>query len=103
MNTPKQTKRHCPTCRKHTVQKVSVNKARGRSTAHPMSRGATARVRLRGERRGFGNLGRYSKPPKPKMTGKKMTKKTDFRYACSVCGAMTTQKKGIRAKKVELV
>jgi ribosomal protein L44E len=103
MNIPKQTKRHCPRCNKHTPQKVSINKARGRSSAHPMSRGSTMRVRMRGERRGHGNLGRYSKPPKPKMTGKKMTKKTDFRYTCSVCGYTTMQNRGIRAKKVELV
>ncbi len=103
MNTPKQTKRHCSRCKKHTPQKVTLNKARGRSTTHTMSRFGTSRLRLRGERRGHGNLGRYSKPPKPKMTGKKMTKKTDFRYTCSECGYMTMQKRGIRAKKVELV
>lgn len=103
MKVPKQIKRHCPSCRKHTAQKVTQNKSRGRSTAHPLSRGSTARIRERGERRGYGNLGRYSKPPKPKMTGKKMSKKTDFRYTCSVCGRTTTQSGGIRAKKVEFV
>ena len=85
MKIPKQTRRHCPKCGKHTEQKVTQNKARGRSSAHPLSAGSTKRIRLRGERRGSGNLGRYSKPPKPKMTGKKMTKKTDLRYTCSEC------------------
>jgi large subunit ribosomal protein L44e len=103
MNFPKQMNRHCPTCNKHTPQKVSVNKARSRSSTHPLSRGSNTRIYLRGQRVGHGNLGKYSKPPKPKMTGKKMSKKTDFRYSCSVCGMMTTQKKGFRAKKVELV
>jgi len=103
MKLPKQGNRHCPTCKKHTPQKITQNKQRGRSTVHTMSKDATARLRMRGERRGHGNLGRYSRPPKPKMTGKKMTKKTDFRYTCTVCGRTTTQKKGIRAKKVELI
>jgi len=103
MKVPKQVNRHCKRCRKHTPHKVSQNKARGRSTAHPMSYGSVVRVRLRGQRRGFGNLGRFSKPPKPKMTGKKMSKKTDFRYTCSVCGIASVQRKGIRAKKVEMI
>ncbi len=103
MKIPKQTRRHCPKCGKHTEQKVTQNKARGRSSAHPLSAGSTKRIRLRGERRGSGNLGRYSKPPKPKMTGKKMTKKTDLRYTCSECKRVFTQKTGKRAKKVELV
>jgi len=103
MNIPKQVNRHCKWCNKHTPHKISLNKARSRSSAHPMSRGSTMRLRLRGERRGHGNLGRYSKPPKPKMTGKKMTKKTDLRYTCSVCTKMTTQNRGIRTKKVELI
>lgn len=103
MKVPKQVRRHCPSCRKHTQHKVTQNKARGRSSTHPMSRGGPSRVRARGERRGYGNLGRYSRPPKPKMTGKKMTKKTDFRYACGECGRVHTQSSGKRAKKVELV
>ena len=103
MKVPKQVKRHCPNCNKHTVQKVTQHKARGRSSAHPLSRGSTRRIRLRGLRRGFGNLGRYSKPPKPKMTGKKMTKKTDFRYTCQECKRTFVQRSGIRTKKVELV
>ncbi len=103
MKVPKQVKRHCPKCNKHTTQKVAVNKSRGRSSTHPMSRGSTMRIQLRGERRGFGNLGRYSRPPKPKMVGKKLSKKTDFRYTCPECKRTFTQKEGIRTKKVELV
>lgn len=48
-------------------------------------------------------MGKYSKPPKPKMVGKKLSKKTDFRYTCKACGKTHAQSKGIRAKKVELV
>lgn len=103
MKVPKQTNRHCPNCKKHTSHKVIQSKSRGRNQARPLSIGSKKRVRLRGERRGAGNLGKYSKPPKPKMTGKKLTKKTDFRYQCSVCKKMHVQRYGIRAKKVELV
>ena len=103
MKIPKATRRHCPFCRKHTDQKVAQNKARGRSQSHTLSRGSTKRVRMRGERRGFGNLGKYSKPPKPKMTGKKLSKKLDLRYTCSVCKKTSCQSSGIRAKKVEMV
>jgi len=103
MKVPKQVKRHCPYCNKHTSHKVIQSKARGRNQSHPLSTGSKKRVRLRGERRGSGNLGKYSKPPKPKMTGKKLSRKTDFRYQCSECKKMHMQKSGIRAKKVELV
>lgn len=102
MKIPKQTTRHCPYCRKHTEQKVAQNKARGRSSTHPLSRGATSRIRKRGLRRGAGNLGRYSKPPKPKLSGKKLSKKLDLRYTCKECKKTHCQASGIRAKKVEM-
>lgn len=103
MKIPKVTKRHCPFCKKHTEQKVVQSKNKGRNATHPISKGATKRVRMRGERRGAGNLGRYSKPAKPKMTGKKLTKKLDLRYQCSECKKSHCQSSGIRAKKVEMV
>jgi large subunit ribosomal protein L44e len=96
-------KRYCPFCRKHTEQKVSLAKKKGRNASRPLSKGSTPRVRARGLRRGAGNLGKYSKPPKPKRSGKKMSKKTDFRYTCKECNKTHTQGKGFRAKKVELV
>ncbi len=103
MKVPKQMNRHCPRCNKHTLHKVTQSKSRGRNQSHPLSIGSKVRVRLRGERRGSGNLGKYSKPPKPKMTGKKLSKKTDFRYQCTECKKMSVQKGGLRAKKVEFV
>ena len=103
MKVPKVTKRHCPYCGKHTEQKVVLAKRKGRSSAHPLSKGGTTRVKARGLRRGAGNLGRYSKPTKPKLSGKKLSKKTDFRYECTVCKKVTSQEAGIRAKKVELI
>jgi len=103
MKVPKQVNRHCPYCNKHTSHKVIQSKNRGRNQSHPLSIGSKVRVRLRGERRGDGNLGKYSKPPKPKMTGKKQSKKSDFRYQCAECRKMHVQKRGIRAKKIEMV
>ena len=102
MKVPKNVRRHCPKCSKHTEHKVAQAKRKGRSSTHPLSRGGTPRVRARGQRRGAGNLGRYSKPTKPKMSGKKLSKKTDMRYTCTACNKTTTQSTGTRAKKVEL-
>jgi len=85
------------------AHKVMQSKKRTRGTARPLSRGSKFRIHKRGEDVGTGNHGRYSKPPKPKMTGKKQTKKTDLRYECSECKKQHMQSSGIRAKKVEFV
>lgn len=103
MKYPKAVKRHCPFCNKHTEHKVTESKKRARNQARPLSVGSKKRVQARGERRGAGNLGKYSKPTKPKMIGKKLSKKTDFRYTCKQCRKTHSQKQGVRAKKVELV
>jgi large subunit ribosomal protein L44e len=103
MKVPKITKRHCPKCNKHTEMKVVQSKRRARNATRPLSVGSTHRVRARGQRRGAGNLGKYSKPTKPKMIGKKLTKKTDFRYVCGECSKQHMQSGGIRAKKVEII
>lgn len=101
MKVPKTVRRLCPFCRKHTEHKVSQTK---KKQASSLKKGSKYRARKRGLARGFGNLGRYSKPAitKFKMTGKKVSKKTDFRYTCSVCKKSHAQRKGIRAKKVEM-
>ena len=101
MKVPKTTKRLCPFCKKHTEHKITQAKKRTPGSSHPLSKGSQKR---RDFNKGLGNLGtRGSKPAlsKFKMTGAKQTKKTDFRYECSVCKKIHTQKKGIRAKKVE--
>jgi large subunit ribosomal protein L44e len=103
MKVPKTIKRLCPRCKKHTEHKVTIAKKKTPGSAHPLSKGSQKR---RDFGKGMGNLGtRGSKPAlsKFKMTGKKQTKKTDFRYQCSVCQKQQTQRRGIRAKKVELV
>ena len=105
MKLPKATNRHCKTCNKHTAQKVSIAKKRGRNAARPLSRFSASRLKGRGMRQGFGNKGKFSKPAIAsfKRVGKKTSKKTDFRYTCSVCKKTSTQKSGLRTKKVELI
>jgi len=97
---PKTVKRYCPFCRKHTEHKVSQSKKRAPSS---LTYGSKVRARRRGQARGIGNRGRYSKPAisKFKMTGKKATKKTDFRYECKECKKTHMQRKGFRAKRIE--
>jgi len=100
MKRNKKTMRYCPYCRKHTEHLISLAKKRERGT---LKRGSLARAKKRGRGVGYGNLGRWgSKPTKPKMTGKKTTKKFDLRFKCSVCNKMHMQAKGKRAKKLEL-
>ncbi len=100
MKVPKTVKKLCVKCKKHTEHKVTQNKKRSPSS---LSYGSKYRAKKRGAARGTGNKGRYSKPAitKFKMTGKKLSKKTDFRYECKECKKVSMQKKGIRAKKVE--
>ncbi|RMF05509.1 50S ribosomal protein L44e [Candidatus Woesearchaeota archaeon] len=102
MKVPKNVKTHCPYCKKHTEHKVTQNK---RKNASSLSYGSKVRARRRGKARGFGNLGRYSKPAVTqfKMTGKKTTKKTDLRFECKECKKTHIQGKGVRAKRVEFV
>ena len=94
-------KRYCPYCKTHQEHKVAQNKKKNASS---LTYGSKVRAKRRGKARGTGNLGRYSKPGVTnfKMTGKKVTKKTDLRFECTTCKKKHVQKKGIRAKKVEL-
>ena len=102
MKIPKAIRKHCPHCKKHTEHKVYQNKKKAASS---LTYGSKIRARKRGKARGTGNLGRYSKPAvtKFKMTGKKLSKKTDLRYECKECKKIQVQPYGIRAKKVEFV
>ena len=95
-------KRYRKYCKKHTEHKVALTK---RGSPSSMSYGSKVRARRRGAARGTGNRGRYSKKAitKFKMTGKKMTKKTDLRYTCKECKKTHAQRQGIRAKRVEFV
>ena len=101
MKIPKTTKRHCPTCNKHTEHKISlVSSGHKRGS---MKRGSKDRAKKRGLARGHGNLGRYSKKPVTQFKSKvKTTKKSNLMYTCKECKKSTIQKKGMRAGKVQL-
>lgn len=100
MKLPKTMKRFCKHCKKHTEHQVLQNKKRNPSS---LSYGSKIRAKRRGQARGYGNRGRYSKPSvsKFKMTGKKSTKKVDLRFKCTVCKKMHMRSEGFRAKKIE--
>ncbi|MBI4153034.1 50S ribosomal protein L44e [Candidatus Woesearchaeota archaeon] len=103
MKIPKVKNRYCPYCRKHTEHKVTNQRFKGLNKAHPQSRGSKPRVRGRGRRRGMGNWGRYSRKAISawKMTGSKVSKKSDLRYQCKECKKTHVQRIGFRAKKLE--
>jgi large subunit ribosomal protein L44e len=104
MKIPKTRRTHCPFCRKQTEHKVTEAKRKTPGSRHPLGYGSRIRAKRRG-RLSIGNKGKYSKPPisKWKMAGKKSSKKTDFRFQCTVCKKIHTQRFGIRTKRVEFV
>jgi len=103
MKLPKETRRHCPTCKKHTVHKIDTAKQRARSSARPLSRWSPSRTKLRNYRTGKGNLGRFSKPAVKSWKRKtKVTRRITVTYKCSVCGKMHNIKKAIRAGRIEV-
>jgi len=90
--------KYCPKCGKHIKMKVKQEKSARRAGGFS----ATARREKR-KRRGYGNLGRFSKRPvtQTKMSSK-TSKKVDLRLSCPDCG-----KKWIlsypRTKRVEFI
>ena len=103
MKLPKQTKRHCPYCKKHTLQTITIAKQKSRSATHPLSRGSTKRLKARGLRSGFGNKGKYSKPAVKSWKRKtKVTKRLTVMYTCTECKKSKGIKKAIRTGKIEI-
>jgi large subunit ribosomal protein L44e len=103
MKLPKETTRYCPTCKKHTAQQVSIAKQKSRSSAHPLSRWSTSRVKARGYRSGFGNLGRFSKPAVKSWKRKtKVTKRMNILYKCKTCGKAKGLHRSIRSSRIEI-
>ena len=102
MKFPKEVKRYCPTCRKHTTQLVTTAKQKSRSSAHPLSRGSPARVKLRGLE-GLGNWGKRSKKGAKDWKRKtKVTKRITVMYKCKVCGKMKGISSAIRSSRIEI-
>ena len=102
MKIPKEIKRLCKTCKKHTQHKIAQAKNRGKNATNTMTRGSKSRLQSRGLWRGAGNHGSYSRPPikNRKMCGKKRSKKSDLRYTCAECRKTSVQSSGFRATKM---
>lgn len=101
MKLPKEVKRYCKNCKKHTVHKVIIASSGHKRSA--MKKGTKERARLRGKARGYGNLGRYSKPAISKWKRKtKSTKKTNLAFKCLTCNKTSLQKKGKRTSKFQI-
>ena len=92
MKIPKKQKRYCRYCKKHTEHTLSEAKRRPR------------RKVARGQRRFLRKMKGYGSFPKENPKGReKPTRKTDFRYECSVCKKSQTVGTGFRIKKIEKI
>ena len=103
MKLKKTIKRYCKFCRHHTEQKITLGKTGTKRGA--LKHGSLERAKKRGLGVGFGNKGKWGSKPaisKFKRTGAKTSKKTNIKYTCLICKKSTIQRKGIRAKKVEM-
>lgn len=97
MKLKKSTKTYCKFCRRHTLHSMTQAKSAGKRGT--LKKGSIARAKKRGLGSGFGNLGRYSRPTNPKMSGKKTSKVINLKITCKECNKsqMKTLK---RAKRV---
>lgn len=103
MKFPKEIRRYCPYCKKHTTQAVGTAKQKARSSAHPLSRLSPTRAKMRGQRAGTGNLGRHSKPAVKNWKRKtKTTKRITVQYTCKECKKSKQIKKAIRSGRIEI-
>jgi large subunit ribosomal protein L44e len=103
MKLPKETKRYCPYCKKHTEHTVGTAKQKARSATHPLSRGSNMRLIARGLRSGTGSKGKYSKPSVKSWKRKtKTTKRITIEYKCKQCKKVHQIRKAIRAGRIEI-
>ena len=103
MKFPKEVKRYCPTCKKHTTQTVGTAKQKARSATRKLSRWSPTRVKARGLNKGTGNKGKFSKPAPKKWKRKtKTTKRITIQYKCKECKKIKQIKKAIRTGRIEI-
>jgi ribosomal protein L44E len=103
MKLPKETKRYCAKCKKHTKHKIGTAKQSSRNTSKPQSRWSTSRVQSRGLRVGKGNQGRFSKPAIKSWKRKtKTTRRISITYKCNECGKTKGIKKAVRTGRIEI-
>lgn len=101
MKLPKETRRYCPYCKKHTIQLVATAKQRARSATHPLSRGSPTRTKLRGLTSGYGNFGKRSKKGAKDWKRKaKVTKRISVQYKCKECNKVKGIKKALRVSRI---
>ncbi len=87
---PKTQNRYCPFCRKHTPHTVEEAKR------HTRRESSKSQRRFRRKLAGYGSF------PKENPHGReKATRKTDFRYVCTVCKKKHAIGNGFRVKKIE--
>jgi len=84
MKIPKEQRRYCRWCRKHTIHKVELVKRKPR------------RSLARGQRSFLRKLKGYGSFPKPNPKGReKPTKRIDLRYICQECGKARRHREGV--------
>jgi len=91
MKVPKERRRYCPRCKKHTIHTVSLYK-RGKER-----RSALGARRHEEDRKGYGG----QKFPELKRTAK-TTKKQTLKLKCKECNRQTMTS-GLRIRKLEIV
>ena len=90
MKMPKQQRKYCPVCRKHTIHTVEEAKRHQRRTL------------AKGQRRFLRKMKGYGSFPKENPKGReKPTRKLDLRFACNVCKKKHSIGRGFRVKKIE--
>jgi large subunit ribosomal protein L44e len=103
MKYPKEMKRYCPHCKKHTLQKVKDEKNRGKNKTHTMTKFSKIRQELRGIGIGMGNQGRMARGSMNswKRFNKKHSKRPDLRFTCQECKKTSVSgNRGVRSKKI---
>jgi len=105
MKFPKEVRRFCPVCKKHTIHKVKQEKNRGKNKTHPLTKFSQARLKKRRlwQGQGFGNKGARSRGAmnKWKRYNQKHSKRVDIRYICTECGkSHVPTRRSKRTKKV---
>jgi len=98
MKYPREAKRYCPKCNKHTDQKLERVKTSGRRAGSSLKKGRRKTVKL--------NFG-YGGSPYPKLennrrAGAKTSQKVMIRYSCKTCGKKTQSMNAMRMKKFEI-
>lgn len=107
MKFPKEIKRYCPSCKKHTLQKVKNEKNRGKNKTHTLTQFSSIRLKLRGLWRGqgTGNKGAKSRGAMNswKRYNKKHSKRIDLRFTCTECKKVNVSSgRSQRTKKISI-